>query len=287
MRFLLGSCCCFSIILWKRVKLLSYSNLPSNTFVKLGKNSEVQDTVFPFCSYICLKMELFRHVTVLCLSHVPSVTHCWNPSSREGSLMLAQPFEARGPQLNPVGGGKESLLSGWEEEEPTAHRSDSQAVSQGWTGKTRRRRGGQERPALQLWTLCRPVRQEEKQWELKWWFCPAWHRPCCSSRQQYAWKAVLGKWTSHLENTTLPWCLPASAGERAGCVPLLLPCMAWGFPFSLVAADPSLMGYHTHVCCSPAAGVWRSSRECSSAKKKGRERRVERSNVINCFRLFS
>lgn len=110
MRFLLGSCCCFSIILWKQVKLLSYSNLPSNTFYEAGKEQWSPGYCFSLCCCIWLKMKPFRHVMVLCLSHVHSFTRCWNPSSREGSLMLAQSFTVGGPELNPVSGKKSACL---------------------------------------------------------------------------------------------------------------------------------------------------------------------------------
>ena len=47
---------------------------------------------------------------------------------------------------------KEGLLNDHKEEELIAHRSGSQAVSQGWTGRTGKRHGGRECPAPQLWT---------------------------------------------------------------------------------------------------------------------------------------
>lgn len=62
--------------------------------------------LFSFCSCIWLKMKPFRHVIVLCLSHIHSFTSCWNPSSREGSLMLAQSFSVGEPELNPADGKK-------------------------------------------------------------------------------------------------------------------------------------------------------------------------------------
>lgn len=87
---------------------------------------------------------------VLCLSHVHSFIRCWNPSSKEGSVMPAQPFSAEGPKLSSVGGKNNVLLNGHEWEELITRRCDFQAVSQGWVGRTEKKHGGQECPAPQL-----------------------------------------------------------------------------------------------------------------------------------------
>lgn len=192
--------------------------------------------------------------------------------------MLAQSFSMGGPALNPVGGKKECLLNDHKEGELIADRSDSEAVSQGWTGRTGRRHGGQEFTVHVCEHLCRPVRGKERWWKLKCWFCPAWH--CSyyvldSSRlERLFWGSGLptfrlfkisgiAVWEYHL--SVVP---PSICRRVSGMHPLLVTCMARGFPLSFVVADPSLMYYDMHVCCSPG-GISRSSSVRYSAKKKG------------------
>lgn len=80
-----------------------------------------------------------------------SLLHPLLESSFQGTISDASTaLQCGRTRTKPCGWQKEGLLGDHKEEELIGHRSDSQAVSQGWTGRTGKRHGGQECPAPQL-----------------------------------------------------------------------------------------------------------------------------------------
>lgn len=80
-----------------------------------------------------------------------SLLHPLLESSFQGMISDASTaLQCGRTRTKPCGWQKEGLLGDHKEEELIGHRSDSQAVAQGWTGRTGKRHGGQECPAPQL-----------------------------------------------------------------------------------------------------------------------------------------
>lgn len=85
------------------------------------------------------------------------------------------------------------------------------------------------------------------------------------------------------ENTTFQWCLPASAGEWAGCTPCWLHAWPEVFPSVLWLLTPPWWVI-IHMC---AVLLLLGSEEAAvNVTQQKRKDGVEPSNLINCFRLY-